>query len=100
MNERQHLGIALVAATLLLFSAGYLAQCTSAGRRSEPQMAAPVATSTASVREGDRGRTGQSMRELAEEEEKEERAKIQGVAHALRTIGANPELRRTYGIRP
>ena len=39
-----------------------------------------------------------SIHEFADEEDKEERAKIQGISRALQTAAADPEFRRTYGF--
>lgn len=98
MNERRHFGITLLTATILLFTAGYFAQCASAVRHTAPRAAATVPPA-AGIEDREAEHREQSVREMAHEEEKEEGAKVQGIAHALQTIAANPELRRTYGLK-
>lgn len=99
MNERRDLGIALIAATLLLFSMTQLTQCSPVARRATVDSAASATASPAlGEAQRERGTTRKSIAEAAAEEEEEEREKIRGIAHALQTIGANPELRRTYGL--
>ena len=87
-----------VAAALLLFSVAYLTRCSSP----PPRVAPPTATSASgtaaksAVREEEG--EGKSIKEFAAEEDKEERQKVENVAHALQTLGANPEFRKTYGL--
>lgn len=105
MTEAKHLGITLVGATLLLLGVGYLAQCSSATRRSAPDVSGGSATSTASARaaeeEGERERAAgkrKSIHDFATEEDKEESENVKNLGRALQTLGANPEMRRTYGL--
>ncbi len=103
MKQKHELG-ALVLAAMLLLCVSYLTQCRSTSRRSEPVAAATATSATrAASQEEERERNAErrkSVREFAAEEEKEERQKIEGISRALRTAGANPEFRRTYGFPP
>ncbi len=106
MKQTRDLGALLLAATLLLLCVGYLTQCSRATHRPEVLAAATAtltpAAAAESEEERERERKGrpQSIREHAAEEEREERAKVQGISRALQTAGANPEFRRTYGFPP
>lgn len=102
MKEGRDLAVTLIAATILLVGVSYLTQCSTASQRPGPAIGAGAERSgnpSAGV-ESEREEHGQpkSARELDEEATNEERAKIQRVGHALQTIGANPELRKTLGI--
>ena len=95
----------LMAATLLLLTVAYLAQCSPA-RRAEPAVDVQAtrprearATEGAGEPEAEREGTAPSRRESLSEHDREERAKREIVVHALQTIAANPELRRTYGLQ-
>ena len=93
MNERRDLGVSLVGAALLMLSMVYLAQCSSRtpapGPSSQPGAAAPSARGTGANRQDERG---------AAEKDNDEAARVKGVAHVIQTIGADPELRKTYGF--
>jgi len=105
VNEKKDLGIALLGATVLLFGMGYLTQCTSARPNVTDSLSAtPLSKAAAQhdeggereIREGGK----KSVRELADEEEAEERSKVQNIGRALQTVAANPQLRATYGFPP
>jgi len=103
MKHNHDVGAMLVAAMLLLLCVSYLTQCRPAAHRPETIVAAtPVASPPAQSREQEleRKREGKpkSVREFAADEEKEEQEKREAISGALKTIGANPELRRTYGL--
>lgn len=102
MEHKKHdLGAFLLAALLLLLCVSYTTQCSSAAHRSATVAAATPAPKTpAKSREekAERERRPKSIHEIAAEEDKEEQEKRQGISRALKTIGANPELRRTYGL--
>jgi len=95
--DTRDLGIILLGAALLLSSAGYLTQCSSTRRELSPQ-ATPSSAATADAPRAEHEREPQSIHEAADEKQEEERAKIKAVGHALQTIGADPELRKTYGF--
>jgi hypothetical protein len=104
-KETRDLGVALVGATLLLLSVGYVTRCTSTSR-STPSApgggaahAAP-SVSNASRTQGEAAGQPKSVRDIAAEEDKEESERIRNIGHALQTIGANPEARKTYGLPP
>jgi len=102
MKEGRDLAVTLIMSAILLVSVSYLTQCSATQKRPSP--ASDVATQhngASTDAEGERAKAAgkpKSVHELAEEEDEEERAKIQRVGHALQTIGANPELRKTLGI--
>ncbi len=99
MPEQRDLGITLVGATLLLLGVSYLTQCTSAAPRPRPITAAsPPAAASSPAREAEGRR--RSIQEIAEEEDKEESERVKSIGHALQTIAADPEKRRTYGFPP
>jgi len=105
MEQNHDVGAMLVAATLLLLCVSYLTQCSPAARRPETIVAAtPVTSPPAQSREEElererkAKRKPKSIHEFAAEEEREEREKIKGISRVLQTIGADPELRRTYGF--
>ena len=108
MKRTYDLSAMLAAATLLLLCVSYLTQCSPASHRSDTIVAAtPAATPPAEARqEEERERQGKSdgkaksIREIADEEQKEERAKIKGIANALQTAATDPEFRKTYGFPP
>src|SRR5438552_280463 len=93
-RDTTDLGAVLIAATLLLVSAGYLAQCGSTQRPAPPQEVTAATPSAATEHKR------KSIEESANEEDREESQRIKDVAHALQTIGANPEMRKTYGFPP
>ena len=87
-----------IASLILGFVVLQLVQCSTSSRLN-PQPPTPAAVGAArdseaepesEVEEGKKG----------DETQEEERAKIRGVARALQTIGADPEMRKTYGIKP
>ena len=93
-HDKRDLGVTLIAATLLLLGAGYLSQCSP--HQTPPQ---PVSVQ-APAPERERDAPRKSIQEEAEDEDREESQRVKNVAHALQTIGANPEARRTYGFPP
>ena len=103
MKEGRDLAVTLIAATMLLVGLSYLTQCSPSTQRPSPAIDAEAirrgegSSGTESERE-EAARKPKSARELEEEESNEEREKIRRVGRALQTIGANPELRKTYGI--
>lgn len=103
MKEGRDLALTLMMSAILLLSVSYLTQCSAPPQRSSPpsnvetEQEGETSSDTKPERQKDVGKP-KSARELAEEEDEEERAKIQRVGHALQTIGANPELRKTLGI--
>ena len=105
IKEARDLGLTLVAATLLLFSVAYLAQCSSTSRSipSEPGRRAvgpSVAPPAGEARENEAAGKRKSIRDIAAEEDKEESERIKNIGHALQTIAANPEARKTFGFPP
>jgi hypothetical protein len=102
MKRNHDVGAALVAGTLLLLCVSYLTQCRSAPQSQQTMTTTPLASPPAESRvEGvarKRERKPKSVHEFAAEEEREERAKIQGISRALQTAAADPEFRRTYGF--
>lgn len=104
MKEGKDLAVTLIASTLLLLGVSYLTQCSAAPQRPSTAINADAAgRKTSSGDEAEREKaagTPKSAREIDEDEGQEEREKIQRVGRALKTIGANPELRKTLGIPP
>ena len=103
MNEGRDLAVTLIASALLLLGVSLLTQCSSSSQRPSTTINADAARGreTSSGGEAEREETAgtpKSARELDEDEGQEERQKIQRVGHALQTIGANPEMRKTLGI--
>jgi hypothetical protein len=92
MKEGRDLAVTLITSTILLLGVSYLTQCSTASRRSSPGVAAEAAHDGKAASDAD------SEREANEGQENEEREKIQRVGRALQTIGANPEMRKTYGF--
>lgn len=91
MTERAHTGIALAIGALLLT---YLTQCQPAHRPVAPAALAPTATPSRHEAVEEHEREG----ERDDEVQREERAKIKSVSDALKTIAADPERAKTYGI--
>jgi hypothetical protein len=105
MNASRDLGAALGVSAALLLVVGYLTQCAPNARRvvsdaSAAATASPSRHAAAEEEERENERRPKSIREIADEEEHEEAEKIKNVAHALQTIGANPEMRATLGLPP
>jgi hypothetical protein len=101
MNEGRDLAVTLIASALLLLGMSSLTQCSTASQRpSTANNAGGPEHETSAGAEVERAGavTPKSARELDEDEGQDERAKIQRVGHALQTIGANPEMRKTLGI--
>jgi hypothetical protein len=103
MKHKKHdLGTMLLAAVLLLFCVSYMTQCSSTAHHGDTVAATTSAPNTPAQREEKAERQGErrpkSIREFAAQEDREERERVQNISHALQTIGADPELRRTYGF--
>lgn len=105
MKQKHDIGVMLVAATLLLLCVSYLTQCSPARHQPETTVAAtpevsPPAESREEEIERERKAKGKrmSVREFADEEDREEQQKIKGISRALQTVAADPELRRTLGF--
>lgn len=94
MNGQRDLGVTLVCVTILMMSMVYLAQCSSRTPASPPISQTSVASPSAGAASVEK--PGGS--EAAERRDDEESVRIKSVAHALQTIGASPELRKTYGV--
>jgi len=101
MNEARDLAIAVVVAVFLLVGLISLPQCSVAPTRTAHDADAEASVSSSAVENehGEASGTRKSIHDVAEEEEREEGENIKNIAHALQTIGANPELRRTYGFK-
>jgi hypothetical protein len=101
-HEKHDLGAMLLAALLLLLCVSYMTQCSSAAHRRDTVAAATPAPNTPQPREEKAEREGErkpkSIRELAAEEDREEHENVHKISNVLKTIGADPELRRTYGF--
>ena len=100
-RDKRDLGVTLMAATLLLLTMSYLAQCTTTTRTLPPRVVdaeAPQRGTEYKREESEHKR--KSIAEAAEEEDREESQRVKNIAHALQTIGADPEARRTYGFPP
>ena len=103
MKEAKDLAITLIGSALLLLGVSSLTQCSAASRppsAANNAAAGPGRETSAggqAQREEAAG-TPKSAREVDEDEGQDERQKIQRVGHALQTIGANPEMRKTLGI--
>jgi hypothetical protein len=103
MRETRDLGVTLMGATLLLFAVGYLAQCTPTMQRNVPPAAAEPAGAAASGAEKEREKAavkGEPDGKSRSREDNEESERVKSIGHALQTIGANPEMRKTYGFPP
>ncbi len=100
MKQQRDVGSFVLAAAVLLLCVNYMTQCSSATHRTETVVAAPPSEApTKDARaHAERERKPKSAQELAAEEENEERAKLKSISRALQTIGADPEMRRTYGL--
>ena len=85
MNERRDVAVTLVGVTLLMLSIVALTQCSASTHTPEP--ASPTSVATQSVTRG-----------AAKKEDDEESVRVKSIGHALQTIGANPEARKTYGF--
>ncbi|HVO24673.1 MAG TPA: hypothetical protein VMW56_13695 [Candidatus Margulisiibacteriota bacterium] len=104
MKASRDLAITLIMSAILILSVSYLTQCSSPPQRPSPTSSVETdhegeASSGKTEREEAAGKPN-SARDLEEEGDQEERAKIQRVGRALQTIGANPELTKTLGIPP
>ena len=102
-RETRDLGITLLGATLLLFAVSYLAQCTPAQSRKVPEAAVAPAETEGASPETERGEPAaqrEQERRSRPGEDNEESERVRSIGHALQTIGANPELRKTYGFPP
>ena len=101
-HKRHDIGAMLLAAVLLLLCVSYMTQCSSPAHRSDTVAATTPAPNTPAQREEKvehgRERKPKSIREFAAEEDKEERERVRGISRVLQTIGADPELQRTYGF--
>lgn len=98
MKSRNYseLAASIAASILFLATVAYLTQCAPVNRVPRASVRSPaVAASTGSVVSSER----RAAEPRSETGDNEEQAKIKGVVHVLQTIGANPELRRTYGLR-
>jgi len=94
MNEQRDLSATLVCATILLLSLVYLAQCSTHAPAPEPGSrinAAAEATHATSAEPPERGNAAQHG-------DDEESVKVKNIGHALQTVGADPVLRKTYGV--
>lgn len=103
MKEGRDLAITIITSAVLLLGAGYLTQCSAPQHRLPDEHGAEAGGDRGGAAENEaeheeKAGKPKSARELDEEEGQEEREKIQRVGRALQTIGANPELRKTYGI--
>jgi hypothetical protein len=100
MHEGRDLAVTLIVSALLLLAVSSLTQCSAASQHSSTANNAAVGsaqgTSTGGEVQREKAAGPKSAREL--DEDQDEREKIQRVGHALQTIGANPELRKTLGI--
>jgi hypothetical protein len=100
MKQQRDLGSLVLAVASLLLCVSYMTQCRSGTDRNGPVAAvtpshAPTGQPRAHV---GHDREPKSVQEYAAEEDKEEREKRQSISRALQTIGADPEMRRTYGL--
>ena len=103
MKEGKDLVVTLIASALLLLGVSSLTQCSAASQHPSTADNAAAGSGREASAGGDAQRedaTGKPKagRELDEDEDQDERQKIQRVGHALQTIGANPEMRKTLGI--
>jgi len=94
MNEQRDLGVTLVSATILMLSLVYLAQCSSHTPVPAPGGQASAAAQTV---QGTRA-TQPDEHKAAGRDEDEESVRVKNIGHAIQTIGADPELRKTYGV--
>ena len=97
MKDRRDFAIA---ALLLSFVLLQLVQCTA---HKQDTAVSTNSSPTAARHIGDRDADEEREREAdrrGDETQEEERAKIRGVARALQTIAANPEMQKTYGFKP
>lgn len=92
MRETRDLAITFITSGVLLLSVACLTQCSAPPPRPSQEGGAVTG------REEEESRKPKSDREHDEDEGQEEREKIQRVGRALQTIGANPEMRKTYAI--
>ncbi|MFQ5668529.1 MAG: hypothetical protein ACE5I7_19160 [Candidatus Binatia bacterium] len=99
MSDTKDFGLVLVTGTVLLCGLGFLAQCRSGSEGgSGTQARSTLTPAGVQKKQAETGRQPQSVRNMGAEEENEEAEKIKKIGRALQTIGANPELRRTYGF--
>jgi hypothetical protein len=98
MNERRDLGVTLVCAAMLMLSTVYLTQCSA--RTQAPEPASQTSAATRTVTGGASAqRQREAGRDAAEKKEDEEESALnKNIGHAIQTIGADPELRKTYGF--
>ncbi|MBI3783838.1 MAG: hypothetical protein HY270_10590 [Deltaproteobacteria bacterium] len=94
MGSRRDLAIASL---MLGFVVMQLVQCSASAPHSTSQPQPAVQASP--VREADEHESDATPGR-GDEAQEEERAKIHGVARALQTIAANPEMQKTYGFKP
>jgi hypothetical protein len=93
-NGRRDLAIA---ALILGFVMLQLVKCSTYAP-SVPQ-ALPSPGKSAGAREPQTEHDDEEAEKKGDETQDEERAKIRGVARALQTIAADPEMQKTYGIK-
>ena len=104
MKEGRDLAVTLIASVLLLLGVSSLTQCSASQQRPSTANNAAAGSgqgvSTGGEAREDAAGTPKSAPEVDEDQDHDEREKIQRVGHALQTIGANPEMRKTLGIPP
>jgi hypothetical protein len=100
MKQQRDLGSLVLAAAALLLCVSYMTQCRSRTDRNGPVAAATRSHAQAGQPRAHVGRDREpkSVQEYAAEEDKEEQEKRQSISRALQTIGADPKMRRTYGL--
>ncbi len=103
MKEGKDLAVTVIASALLLLAVSYLTQCSAAPQRpsTASNAAAGSERETSGAGEAEPKEAADKPKAAGgvdEDEGQDEREKIQRVGHALQTIGANPEMRKTLGI--
>ena len=88
-----------VASLILGFVFLQLVQCSTSTPPAPHSPSSPA--NAAAVRQPEAEHEDEARgKKRGDEAQEEERAKIHSIARALQTIGADPEMQKTYGIKP
>ncbi len=105
MKHGHDLGFLLVTAMLLLLCLMRLNGCDTGkpetvGSSTPPMRVSAEPGGGADERAASVERKAKSVQEFAAEEGQEEREKLQNISRALKTMAADPQIQKTYGLPP